>query len=71
MNTEDKIMRNLNRKENGQFSIQEAAQARVAEYLYDVYSREGGLLGDLDKWSQRCITEENMAKLALVFVTAI
>lgn len=67
MDTEDENKRSLNRKKDGQFSIQEAAQTRVAEYLYDVYSREGGLLGDLDKWSQRCITEENMAKLALVF----
>jgi hypothetical protein len=67
MITEDENMRSLNRKENGQFSIQEAAQTRVTEYLHDVFSREGGLLGDLDKWSQRCITEENMAKLALVF----
>jgi len=67
MNSEDKDMRSLNRKENSQFSIQEAATTRVAEYLYHVYSREGGLIGDLDKWSQRCITEENMAKLALVF----
>lgn len=49
------------------FSISDAARARVATYLYEVYSSEGGLLGSLDRWTQRRITEENMAKLALVF----
>jgi hypothetical protein len=39
----------------------------VATYLYQVYANDDGLLGDLDRWTQRRITEENMAKLALVF----
>ncbi len=54
--------RNLSR-----FSIADAARARVATYLYEVYASDSGLLGNLDRWSQRRITEENMAKLALVF----
>jgi hypothetical protein len=54
--------RNLSR-----FSIAEAARARVATYLYKVYASDNGLLGNLDRWTQRQITEENMAKLALVF----
>ena len=54
--------RNLSR-----FSIAEAARARVATYLYKVYASDNGLLGNLDRWTQRRITEENMAKLALVF----
>ena len=49
------------------FSIADAARARVATYLYQVYASEDGLLGNLDRWTQRRITEENMAKLALVF----
>ena len=49
------------------FSIADAARARVATYLYQVYASEDGLLGDLDRWTQRHITEENMAKLAMVF----
>lgn len=54
--------RNLSR-----FSIADAARARVATYLYKVYASDDGLLGNLDRWTQRRITEENMAKLALVF----
>jgi hypothetical protein len=49
------------------FSIAEAARARAATYLYKVYASDSGLLGNLDRWTQRRITEENMAKLALVF----
>ena len=49
------------------FSIADAARARVATYLYQVYASDDGLLGDLDRWTQRRITEENMAKLTLVF----
>jgi hypothetical protein len=32
-----------------------------------VYASDSGLLGNLDRWTQRRITEENMVKLALVF----
>jgi hypothetical protein len=49
------------------FSIADAARARVATYLYQVYASDDGLLGDLDRWTQRRITEENMAKLTLIF----
>lgn len=49
------------------FSIADAARARVASYLYRVYASDDGLLGNLDRWTQRRVTEENMAKLALVF----
>lgn len=49
------------------FSVADAARARVATYLYRVYASDDGLLGKLDRWTQRRITAENMAKLALVF----
>jgi len=57
----------VKRRDIARFSIAEAARARVATYLYQVYASDDGLLGDLDRWTQRRITEENMAKLALVF----
>ena len=60
-------MSSANHRDIPKFSIAEAARARVATYLYQVYANEDGLLGDLDRWTQRRITEENMAKLALVF----
>lgn len=50
-----------------QFSLADAARARVATYLYELYANDDGLLGRLDRWTQRRITEENMAKLTLVF----
>ena len=49
------------------FSIADAARARVATYLYQAYASDEGLLGNLDRWTQRRITDENMAKLTLVF----
>lgn len=60
-------MNNRGRTTTTQFSIADAARARVATYLYEVYAADDGLLGNLDRWTQRRVTEENMAKLALVF----
>ena len=50
-----------------QFSLGDAARAQVATYLYELYANDKGLLSHLDRWTQRRITDENMAKLALVF----
>jgi len=50
-----------------QFSLAEATRARVATYLYELYANDHGLLSNIDRWTQRRITDENMAKLALVF----
>jgi len=60
-------MRTVSHSDIPRFSIADAARARIATYLYHVYANGDGLLGDLDRWTQRRITEENMAKLALVF----
>jgi hypothetical protein len=60
-------MHNQRPTQQSRFPLSEAARAQVATYLYEVYSAEDGLLGTLDRWSQRRITEENMAKLALIF----
>jgi hypothetical protein len=49
------------------FTLADAARAQVATYLYKLYANDAGLLSNLDGWTQRRITEENMAKLALVF----
>ena len=47
-------------------SLSESIQAAISAYLYEVYRADNGLLGELDRWTQRQITDENMAKLALV-----
>lgn len=60
-------MRTVSHSDIPRFSIADAARARIATYLYRVYASDDGLLGDLDRWTQRRITDENMAKLALVF----
>lgn len=60
-------MHNQRPTQQSRFPVSEAARAQLATYLYEVYSAEEGLLGNLDRWSQRRITEENMAKLALIF----
>lgn len=64
-----RIMTTLKTREPARFSLADAAKARVATYLYQVYANDAGLLGDLDRWTQRRITDENMAKLALVFAS--
>ena len=38
----------------------------VAAYLYDVFSNEDTSLSSLDRWTQRRVIDENMAKIALV-----
>ena len=50
-----------------QYSLAEATRARVASYLYALCANEQGLFSNVDRWTQRRITDESMAKLALVF----
>lgn len=38
----------------------------VTAYLYDVFSAEDSSLSSLDRWTQRRVIDENMAKIALV-----
>jgi hypothetical protein len=52
---------------NKPIPLADAARAQVATYLYELFANHDGLLANLDRWTQRRITEENMAKLALVF----
>ena len=44
-----------------------AARKGVAAFLYDALSAEGSAMSGLDRWTQRRVTDENLAKLALVF----
>jgi hypothetical protein len=49
------------------FKAADAARAQVATYLYELYTSDEGMLANLDCWTQRRITDESMAKIALVF----
>lgn len=59
-------MKILGRKYTNRFSLLDAIRTRISAYLYQLYSKDEGLLGNLDRWTQRRITGENLAKLALV-----
>ena len=52
---------------NKSLPVADVARAAVATYLYELFANDDGLLANLDRWTQRRITDENMAKLALVF----
>jgi hypothetical protein len=49
------------------FTVADAAEACVAAHLAKVFADSSSMLGSLNSWTQRLITNENMAKLALVF----
>ncbi len=59
-------MKILGRKDTNRFSLLDAIRSRISAYLYPLYSKDEGLLGNLDHWTRRRITGENLAKLALV-----
>jgi hypothetical protein len=46
-------------------SLIAAAHAEVSRFLDDVFTADNGLLSDLDRWTQRGITQENLAKIKL------
>ena len=60
-------MNSSSSKTPSRFSVADAARTQVAAYLYELFANDEGLLANLDRWTQQRITEENMAKLALVF----
>ena len=59
-------MRNLIRASTKRFSLTDAMRSRVSTCLYQSYSEDEGLLGNLDRWTQQRVTDKNLAKLALV-----
>ena len=59
-------MSNFLQRDPGPMTLSGTIQARISSYLYEAYAADFGLLGDLDRWTQRRITDENMAKLSLV-----
>lgn len=59
-------MKRIDRIVNNRFSLFDAMRARITSYLDDIYLEDEGMLGELDRWTQHRITEENIAKLSLV-----
>ena len=56
-----------NPKTASSMAVIDVVKARISAYLYDLYANDTGLLANLDRWTQRRITAESLAKLALVF----
>ena len=56
----------MRRKEVHRHSLTDAMRASVSANLGQVTVKDEGLLGNVDRWTQRRITGENLAKLELV-----
>jgi hypothetical protein len=59
-------MLSLVRNKSNKYSLSEAIHADVSGFLYEAFSSEDGLLGNVDRWTQRKVTMENLAKIELV-----
>jgi len=59
-------MLSLVRNKPNRYSLSEAIHADVSGFLYEAFSSEDGLLGNVDRWTQRKVTMENLAKIELV-----
>ncbi len=58
-------MLNLVPNETDRYSRFEAVHAAVSHNLYEAFSAEGGLLSNVDTWTQRRVTLENLTKIEL------
>ena len=47
------------------YTLAEAIHADVSRYLYEVFSADDGILSNVDRWTQRKVTLENLAKIEL------
>jgi len=59
-------MLNLHGKRSKRYSIEEAIRSSVAQHLYDTFRSDDEKFGELNKWTQRHIDAENMAKVELM-----
>lgn len=59
-------MLSLIKTDNLKPTLADRIRSDVTSYLYEAFSREESPLSNLDRWTQRRITSENLAKVALV-----
>ena len=52
-------------KNTKRFALSEATQAGVSRYLNDTFLADDGPLSNVDRWTQRRVTLENLAKIEL------
>ena len=55
-----------NRKDKKAYPLEDAIRTAVSNLLYEAFVMDDDDIGKLDKWTQRRIRNENMAKIALV-----
>lgn len=60
-------MLNLYGKNARRYPIEQAIRSSVAKHLYQAFTGDDENFGKLDKWTERRIHAENMAKVELVF----
>lgn len=58
-------MLNLVSNDSGRYARSEAVHAAVSSLLYEAFSTDGGLLSNVDRWTQRRVTLENLTKIEL------
>jgi len=58
-------MLNLVTNDTARYTRSEAIHAAVSRFLYEAFSAEGGLLSNVDRWTQRKVTLENLTKIEL------
>jgi hypothetical protein len=47
------------------YSLSETIHAEVSRYLYEAFTAHDGLLSNVDRWTQRRVTVENLTKIEL------
>jgi hypothetical protein len=47
------------------YSLSETIHAEVSRYLYEAFTADDGLLFNVDRWTQRRVTMENLTKIEL------
>jgi hypothetical protein len=50
---------------SNRYALSEAIHAEVSRCLYDAFSAEDGILSNVDRWTQRKVTLENLTKIEL------
>jgi hypothetical protein len=54
-------------KDGKRHSLSETTRAAVSRSLHEAFTADDGPLSDLDRWTQRKVTLENLAKIELAF----
>ena len=52
------------------YSLSETIHAEVSRYLYEAFTADDGLLSNVDRWTQRRVTVENLTKIELAHASA-